>query len=124
MSQKLSRANERLVGHLAAGHTISKAAALAGLSRKTASRRLADPDFRKQVAEARRQLVDRATGKLAGSMSAAAVVLRKLLKSKAENIQLAAARTVLDVGHNLRNETELEERLEVLENAILRKGKP
>ena len=119
MSQKLSRADTKLIEHLGAGNTVSKSATLAGVSRRTVTRRLADPDFRRRVNETRRQLVDHAVGRLAVSMKDAATVLRRLLKAEGDSIKLGAARTILDLGVSLRDSIELEERLTALEQTLL-----
>jgi hypothetical protein len=119
----MSRADARLIEQLAGGTTITKSASLAGVSRRTVTRRLADPDFRRRVNEARRQIVDHAVGRMATSMKSAAVVLRKLLKSDADSIRLGASRAIMELGQRLRDSVEFEERLTTLES-LLRERKP
>jgi hypothetical protein len=100
---------------LAGGQTVRDAAAAAGLGERTATRRVADPEFRLRVAELRAEMVARATGQLADGMAAAVATLRRLLDAKSESIQLGAARTLLELGQKLRESVELEGRLAAVE---------
>lgn len=50
---------------LPGGATVRGAAERAGLSERTAHRRLADTDFRRRVAELRAEMIGRALGRLA-----------------------------------------------------------
>ena len=77
---------------LAAGATVRAAALKAAVSKSTATRRLADPAFRRRVQDARAELVARALGKLAGASSRAVETLRKLLKANSDVVKLNAAR--------------------------------
>src|SRR5690349_19167317 len=108
-------ADEVLAAALAAGKTVEQAAAAAGMSRRTATRRLANPDFRERIKLARGVMVERAMGSMTDSMTEAADVLRKLLKAKGESIRLGACRAMLEYGVKLRESVELEARLAALE---------
>lgn len=114
-------ADELLAAALAAGQDVAAAAAQAGLSERSAYRRLSEPEFRERVATLRAEMVEQAVGKLSGTMGAAADKLRELLGSKSEKVQLAAAKAVLDSQVKLREATELVARLDAIELA-LRKG--
>jgi hypothetical protein len=103
---------------LASGKTITEAAAIAGLSRRTATRRVADPTFRLRVAELRAEMVGRALGKMADGMAAAADTLRGLLDAEGESVRLGAARSILELGNKLRESVELEQRLADLEQRL------
>ena len=61
-------ADEALALALATGQTLRAAAAATGISERTATRRWADPDFRRRVSEARAGMVQRALGRLADGM--------------------------------------------------------
>jgi hypothetical protein len=100
---------------LASGASIVDAATTAGMSERTAYRRLAKPAFRRRVAEVRAEMVARALGKRADGMSDAASTLRKLLKAKSESVRLSACRALLELGVKLRESVELEARLSELE---------
>src|SRR5262245_9420848 len=57
-----------LVLALAGGLTVRDAAHAAGVGERTATRRLADPDFRRRVSHVRAEMVERALGKMAEGM--------------------------------------------------------
>jgi hypothetical protein len=118
---KEARADALLLTALAAGATIRGAARRAGVSERTAHRRLADPAFRQRVTEARAEMVERALGQLADGSSEAVGTLRKLLKAKADFVKLSAARTILEMGNKLRESVELQQRIAALEERL--KGK-
>ena len=109
---------DALVLALAGGQTVRGAAAAAGVSERTAFRRLADPDFRRQVHEARAGMMQQALGKLTAGMSQAADVLQALLKAEADSVKLSAARTILETGNRLRDACEIEQRLSELEGRL------
>lgn len=110
-----SNADELLAAALAAGSTVEDAAKAAGVGRRTAYRRLEDAEFAARVQQLRDGLVARATGKVADAMTAAAEKLKDLLDAKAEAVQLGAARSILELGLKLREQTELATRIEALE---------
>jgi hypothetical protein len=103
---------------LAAGKTMRDAAAAAGISEKTATRRMADANFRRQVAALRNQMLDAGAGRLAEGVCEAADVLRELLHAKSESIRLGAARALLEMCSKLRESLELEERIVELEERL------
>jgi hypothetical protein len=112
------RNNDALALALAAGDSIAAAAAKAGMGERTAYRRLADPDFRRRVAELRAEMIGRALGKLADGMTEAADVLRQLLAGQTPPaVRLGAARSILELGVKLRESVELEQRVAALETA-------
>lgn len=104
-----------LVAALAVGMTVRDAARAAGLSERTAHRRLEDPGFRRTVADARARLIESACGQLAEASTAAVSTLRALLDAEGENVRLGAARAVLELGAKLRESVELEQRIAALE---------
>lgn len=103
---------------LASGQTVRDAAAAAGIGERTATRRLADPDFRRHVADLRADMVQRALGRMADGMADAAATLRMLLKAEGESVRLGAARSILELGNKLRESVELEQRLADLEQRL------
>jgi hypothetical protein len=111
-----------LLAALAAGATVRQAAAQARVSERTAHRRLANPDFRRRVAEVRAQMMGRALGKMADSMAAAADTLRSLLAAKSDSIRLGACWAVLELTPKLREFIDHEERLQALEKQVAGKG--
>jgi hypothetical protein len=103
---------------LAAGQTLRDAATAAGIGERTATRRWADPTFRRRVAELRAGALEQASAKLTNAMSEAAAVLRKLLAAETESIQLAASRVLLDSTVKLREAVDLEHRIATLEKHL------
>jgi hypothetical protein len=113
------RGDEALIAALAAGHSVTDAAKVATLARRTACRRLADPAFRLRVAEARSELLGQAIGKLAASSTEAAATLASLLdEGQAPGVRLAAARAILTTVVDLRVHEELAERVAELESRL------
>jgi hypothetical protein len=110
-------ADENLALALAAGLTLRESAQAVGISERTASRRWADPGFRRQVSALRGEMVARSLGTMADGMAEAAQVLRGLLGSANESVRLAAARSLLVLGVKLRESVEVEQRLQALEEA-------
>ena len=104
---------------LASGRTVREAAALAGLGERTATRRMSEPVFRRQIAELRTDMVQRALGRLADGMTEATDTLRELLTAKNESVRLSAARTILELGQKLREAVEVDERLRALEECAV-----
>lgn len=103
---------------LAGGQTVRDAARLAGIGERTATRRVADPVFRRRVAELRSEMASRAAGQLADGMARAAATLCELLAAGSESIGLAAARSILEFSHRLRETVELDERLREIEHRL------
>jgi hypothetical protein len=121
--------DDALAVALAAGRTLRDAAAAVGVGERTATRRWADPEFRRLVTELRAAAVERATGKLADGMARAAATLRRLLRANSEAVRLGACRATLELGIRLRENHELETRLAALETRVNRRdshepGKP
>jgi hypothetical protein len=111
-------ADDALALRLAAGETLATATAGARVSERTAARRLADPIFRRRVAELRAEMVSRALGTMADGMADAAATLRKLLNAESESVRLGACRALLELGVKLRESVALEERLAALERQV------
>jgi hypothetical protein len=112
------KGDDALALALASGQTLRDAADAAGIGERTATRRRADPAFRRRVDELRADLVARALGRLADGMTEAADVLRALLAAGTPPaVRLGAARSLLELGCRLRESVELEARLTALETA-------
>jgi hypothetical protein len=109
------KGDDALLLALAGGQTVRDAARAAGVGERTAGRRLAEPGFRRRVAELRAEMVQRALGKLTDALTEAADTLRQLLKAQAESVRLGAARSLLELTVKVRESVELEARLQALE---------
>jgi hypothetical protein len=108
-------ADTLLVAALASGQPILEAARTAGISERTAYRRLQDARFRREVADARAGLLAQAVGQLADATTAAVSTLRALLDAEAETVRLGAARSILDTALRGAEFCDLAERVRVLE---------
>ncbi len=104
---------------LACGAYPEGAALKAGLSRRTAYRRLADPAFRARVDELRAEMVRRAAGMLTAAGLASVKTFTTLQESAAsEAVRLGAARAVIELGCKLRQDAELLERVAAVEGRL------
>jgi len=88
--------DDRLFGALASGCHVENAAKLAGISQRTAYRRLSDPIFRSQLQQARQDLREAILARLADAGHDAIDTLWRLLESNDESIRLKAAKSLLD----------------------------
>jgi hypothetical protein len=113
-----SRSDELLLGALAAGSPVDQAAETAGISVRTAYRRLADPGFARRLAQARDELISSALGELVACASEAVATLRALLQAKDERVRLGAARSTLEQLLRLRETLTLSQRLAALERSL------
>jgi hypothetical protein len=86
-----------LITALAVGKSLGQAARIAGVSLRTASRRMSDPAFCAELRRVQSETVSQATVELGQAATEAVKKLKKLLQSKSENIQLGAARAVVSL---------------------------
>ena len=104
---------------LACGASAENAAQKAGLSRRTAYRRLADPAFRAQVTELRAEIVRRTAGVLTAAGMTAVKTLTMLQESAvSESVRLGAARATIELSCKLRENVGWDERLAALEGRL------
>lgn len=115
-------ADDALALELAAGKTLRDAAAAAGIGERTATRRWADPDFRRAVSRVRGDMLGRAAGELADGMAAAAKALRELLNCESPAARLGAARSLLELGMKAREALDLDDRVRALEDRTAEPG--
>lgn len=111
-------ADAALLAALAGGATIAQAAQQAGVSERTAHRRLAEPAFRAQLDAARAELVRATLGRLLRHGTAAADALVRLLEQAPPATRLGAARAIIELGGKLRESEDIERRLAALEAAL------
>ena len=101
---------------LAVGATVEQAAERAGVSARTAHRRLEDADFVRRVDEARAELLGRAMARLSATCTSAVTTLGDLLTAESESVRLGAARSILDVALRWREHEDLAARLDHVES--------
>jgi hypothetical protein len=107
---------------LASGLTIEAAAEQAGVSARTAHRRLADPAFMERARQAGDELMIQGAGLLAGTMTAAISTLRELLNAESEGTRLRAALALVDLTLKVRVQVESTQRVAEIEAVLQPKG--
>lgn len=117
-------ADDALALALASGLTIEAAAERAGVSARTAHRRLADPAFTARARQAGDELMIQGVGLLAGTMTAAISTLRELLNAESEGTRLRAALAVVDLTLKVRVQVELTQRVAEIEAVLVPKENP
>jgi hypothetical protein len=109
------RADETLLLALACGATVEGAARQAGVSERTAHRRLKEPAFQARLQALRDDMLQRAAATLTAASQEAAKTLVKLLQAQTPSAQLGAARAILDGATKLSEFAELRRRIQALE---------
>jgi hypothetical protein len=110
-----SDADAALAAALASGRTVVDAALAAGVSERTARRRVGDPAFGALVGRLRAEMLQRATGLLLDAAAEATAALRRNLTCGQPAGEVRAAPVILDHLLRLREHQEFEERLRALE---------
>src|SRR4051794_13806007 len=100
-----------LIAALAGGATYDDAARQANVSERTVRRRLGEPAFKRQVDDARAEMLAQAVARLTSASTAAVETLRALLNSELDFARLAAARSILEIGLKMREQLDLSERV-------------
>ena len=88
--------DEKLFAALVSGCHIENAALAAGISERTAYRRLEDPEFRTRLDRSRRELRESILARLSDAGLDAISTLVDLLDSDDDNVRLKAAKTLLE----------------------------
>jgi len=117
-----SHADEVLAVALSRGCTLTEAAEKAGMSERTARRRRDDPAFAERVRELRHAQSDKAVAAVDQASVKAADTLTELCDSDSERIKLGAARCLLELTFKIREQREVVERLEALEQTLRERG--
>ncbi len=101
---------------VAMGGRLAEAAAMAGVSHQTVKVWSMGAEFKRRVSQLRAEMTDRALGVLADNAASAALKIASIaLNSTSERTQLRAAVKVLELLIRVRELTELEERVTLLE---------
>lgn len=100
--------------------TKEKAAAAAGITSKTLRGYLADPEFQTEYKKAFGDLVEDVTRQTQQALSPAVSTLREIVEDGDESTQarISAARSILEYGLKLTEQTDILSRLEELEAAV------
>jgi hypothetical protein len=103
---------------LASGRNVRAAAQAAGVSLRTATRRMADAKFRSRINAIRAKLTAQASGRLAASMATAADVLTALLAHDDPKIRLRAAERTIELAVQVTELNELQRQVQDLETLV------
>jgi transposase-like protein len=114
---------EALALALARGLSVRAAARKIGCAESTAFAWRLETGFSERVAVLRSELFCKAVAVLAAFNGRAVAVLGTLLRSENEKVRLQAARSVLELGHSLRSDGELEARVAAIERLLGKKGR-
>jgi hypothetical protein len=117
-------ADDVLLAALAGGKTATEAAFAAGVSLKTAQRRIANPAFAARLAAAKDSLLRDALDRLRGSLVRSVQTLEILLGSEAEVIRLRSAVAMLEQFGKLHDRQSIETRLAAIEARLAQAGQP
>lgn len=100
--------------------TKEKAATAAGITSKTLRSYLDNPEFRAEYRKAFSELVEDATRKVQQTLDPAVAVLREVMENDSENgqVRVSAARSVLEYGLKMTEQTDILNRLQELEAAM------
>ena len=94
---------------------------MTGVSEATVRRRLKDQDFQRRLAELKRDAVNSAMTALGAVALRAVTALTELLGGGTPpTVQLGAARAILELGVRLREERDIEGRLQQVEAELAR----
>lgn len=111
---------QRALLALLTSSTREQAAKKAGITSKTLRGYLADPEFQAEYRKAFAGLVEDATRKVQQTLEPAVAVLREIMEDSNENgqVRVSAARSVLEYGLRLTEQTDVLSRLQELEEEI------
>ncbi len=114
------QADQALLLALACGATVENAARKAGISERTAYRRLDNAAFVQQLQQLRADMVQRTAGMLTGAGLGAVKTLVDLQQDGAVSatVRRRAARDVLELAIRYRETADLEERVATLEEGL------
>lgn len=100
--------------------TKERAAEAAGITSKTLRGYLADPEFQAEYKKAFADLVEDATRKVQQTLEPAVAVLREIMEDATENgqVRVSAARSVLEYGLKMTEQTDILTRIQELEAAM------
>lgn len=118
--KELSAKQERALACLLSEATATEAARKAKVGLSTLMRWMNEEHFRNAYQAARGQLLDAALAKLQGASSDAVATLKNLMEREdvPAAARISAARSILDLGLRLREQMEISERLQLIEQAI------
>jgi hypothetical protein len=119
MASSRKAVEDVLVAAMACGASVEQAARKAGISERTAYRRLANPAFKARLKEAKADLLQRTCAVLtAGSLEAVKTLLELQKPSSPPNVRLGAAKAIVELSLRTREAVDFEERLAAIEERV------
>ncbi|MBL8821954.1 MAG: hypothetical protein JNJ77_05145 [Planctomycetia bacterium] len=116
MAKRRRKSDELFLQAMACGANVETAARRAGISRATAFRRVAAPDFQKTLQDVRREIIFRTLSVLNAATSEAARTLIQLLgTAHSSSARLGAARAIIELSCKLRDHEDFDARLRSIE---------
>jgi len=120
MSDRLSTKQLQALPHIVAAASDKEGCEAAGISRNTFYRWANEPAFKAELAKQRENVVSGAMDILKGHFGQAVSTLVGLLKTENEGLRRQTAVSIIDYVLRLKEMTDIEQRLEKIENAIKR----
>lgn len=119
-SGRLRQLDPELVARVAAGERVEDVATDRGISRSAAYRALEREEVRQEIRAIRTAMVEAAADRLASEMTGAADALAAIAvdEDAPASARVSAAKAVIELGTRLRQELDVERRLEQLERAL------
>lgn len=116
-SDELTTQQQRAIAALLSTKSVAEAAQQIKVTERTLFRWLTEPEFKRQLALAERELVSTATRRLLQYSDAAISVIVSIMADEAKpaSVRLRAAMAVMDYSLKLREILDLEERIAELE---------
>lgn len=116
----LSPSDHTLLQALLRGESQAQAALACGLSERTIRRRVSTPAFKRSLRDARSETLRRTSDRLADAGLEAVTALFDLVRDVASppSVRRAAARDLLDLSMRAREQLDLADRIEDLEQSI------
>ena len=117
-SAALANRQQAVLPILASSPSVSQAARNSGISRRTLTRWLQDPDFREQLADFQKQRAELAKGCLQELSLQATLSLGEYLQHPNLEIRLRAIRTILEFSGKFTDIQALQEQVQTLDAAL------
>ncbi len=118
-----SAKQEKALAALLTEKDIRSAAVKAGVSEATVFRWLAEDDFKAEYRRLRRDAVEQAAAQIQQVSSEAVEALRKNLACGNPSAEIAAARIILENAYKAIDLMDIQQRLEMLENAVQKQNR-
>jgi hypothetical protein len=122
--EKCGRKQEQFTAALLSHPTVEAAAKAVGIGKTTAWRWRSDPAFAQRYREATREAMRHAGALLQGAAREAVDTLRAILSNgESESARVSAARTILEMALKAADVEDIQQRLDVLEQAVQANGR-